>query len=166
MSGSEIFTKQGRYLMLALDHRESFLKMMGIAGDEPGAAISLKGEIIASLINQVSGILIDQDYGLPAYKGFYKPFLLPMEASTVQGSDGIWPLELKYSAAQIKDLGAGGTKLNIHFSPRASNAAKQIDLAKQAVAESRSAELPHFLEIRTYDPADPTYQISGQVVLG
>ena len=157
-----------KFLMLAIDHRESFLKLMGLDSlPAPGkqAAIDLKHEIIGALINQVSGVLIDPDYGLPAYQGFNKPFLLPMEKSGYTDRAGERVTELAYSAQSLIQNGATGAKLLIYFNPDVPSAKAQLTVSQKALADARAAGLPFFLEIRTYDPVNSGYRIDGDLVL-
>ncbi|OGE14208.1 hypothetical protein A2111_00055 [Candidatus Daviesbacteria bacterium GWA1_38_6] len=77
------FTKNGKFLMLALDHRGSFKKLMNPKDPESVTdeqVISLKNEIIESLKDQFSAILIDDKFGLEACHEVckVKPFLLPL----------------------------------------------------------------------------------------
>ncbi len=157
-----------KFLMLAIDHRESFLKLMGL-DDIPTldkqAAIDLKHDIIGALIDQVSGVLIDPDYGLAAYKGFNKPFLLPMEKSGYSDQAGERLTTLAYSAQSLIQNGASGAKLLIYFNPDIKSAKTQLTISQKAMADARAAGLPFFLEIRTYDPINSGYQIDGDLVL-
>src|SRR3989338_6430233 len=105
------FQIRGKYLMLALDHRASFLKL--ISPDEPTTvsaerAVALKREIIQSVIDQTSGVLLDLDYGFPAYQGFAKPFLLPLEKSGYTDQAGERLTELGYQPQELKEQGAAG----------------------------------------------------------
>ena len=72
------FQNHGKYLMLALDHRGSFRKYIN-----PGAPdkvtmadlVKTKAMIIEAVQDQFSGVLIDAEWGLPAYKSKNKPYL-------------------------------------------------------------------------------------------
>ena len=149
---TSIFTKDGKYLMLALDHRGSFKKFVSknpeSVSDEE--IIKTKQLIIEALENQFSGVLIDPDWGLKAYKSKNKPFLLCLEKSGYVENGGDRTTELQYTAKQLADWGADGTKLLLYLNPEAENCDKQIETAKQAVADSHQNNLPIFLEIVTY----------------
>ncbi len=150
------FTKSDRFLMLALDHRESFLKL--INPNNPTVvtkeqAVALKTEIIDSLSDQFSGLLIDAEYGLPAYQSPTAPFLLPLERSGYTGHSGERVTTLQYQAAQLKDMGASGAKLLIYFNPDVGTAKEQLRVARAALIDCQTHDLPLFLEIVTYDPA-------------
>lgn len=149
--------------MLALDHRGSFLKLMG--QEDPKAAVSLKHDIIGAVADQMTGVLIDPDYGLPAYQGFNKPFLLPMEKSGYGDQNGERTTELVYSAKQLKQWGASGAKLLLYFNPRLASADTQMQVATEAIVEAHQAGLPLFLEIVTYDPANDKAPVQSQLVI-
>lgn len=153
MSDLSAFQDKGKYLMLALDHRGSFKKY--VKPENPESAtdaemVEIKGMIISALQDQFSGVLIDVGWGLPGYLSKTKPYLLPLEKSGYTDSAGERATELEYSAKELVDLGAGGTKLLLYFNPEASNCDAQIAIAKKALEDSQANNLPLFLEIVTY----------------
>lgn len=156
---TSIFTRKGKYLMLALDHRGSFRKMINpenpdAVGDEE--AIALKARIIEPLKDQFSGILIDPTYGLPAYKKVFEvklqtsPYLLSIEESGYSEEKGDRYSKLQYKAAQLKAWGAFGVKLLLYFDPQGKSAEYQMSVAKETLQDAHSQNLPLFLEIVTY----------------
>ena len=151
------FTKDGKYLMLALDHRGSFRKLLNPKNPDkvdPFDAIEAKKAIIEAVFPQMSGILIDMDYGLEAYATANyikpKPFLLAMEVSGYTKEDGERITNLETSTGDIKEQGALGTKLLIHINHKAPSTKKQIKTAKIALKDAHDQGLPFFLEIITY----------------
>lgn len=147
------FKKDGKFLMLALDHRGSFKKLMN--PDNPDSvedyqAIDLKKEIINSVKNYMSGILIDTDYGLAAFDKS-KPFLLPIEKSGYKDEGGERITEIAYSVEQLKNWGADGAKLLIYFNPFIESYKKQLETAKKVIEECRQNNFSVFLEIVTYE---------------
>ncbi len=153
------FKKNDRFLMLALDHRGSFKKL--INPQDPDSvtteqAIQLKAEIIGAVYDAMSATLVDPDMGLPAFKQVFqdsnpKPYLLPLEKTGYesQGKDRITVLEK--TAQDLKNLGATGAKLLIFFDPFSKTAEKQLEISKTALKQCQEADLPLFLEIRTYE---------------
>src|SRR5476649_1636219 len=128
------FTNNGKYLMLALDHRGSFKKMMlpqnpDLVGD--GEVIWLKSQIINNLKSQMSGLLIDEDYGLKAYPDHIKPFLLPIEKTGYTEDLGERITEIEYSVDQLISFGAKGAKLLIYFNPAVKSAGKQLETSRK-----------------------------------
>ena len=143
------FQVNNKFLMLALDHRGSFKKLMNpqnpdAVSDEQ--VIKLKNEIIEALKDQFSALLIDEAWGLEACHEVcqIKPFLLPLEKSSHTGIT-----ELEYSALQIKNLGASGAKLLIDFDPDSENYSHQLEVAKKVMEDCKAADFPLFLEIVT-----------------
>lgn len=159
------FTSKGKFLMLALDHRGSFKKLMNPANPDSVSdeqVIQLKSEIIQALSAQFSGLLIDETWGLDACKEVcsIKPFLLPLEKTGYtplrQGfagradEGGERVTELEYSVAQIKEMGASGAKLLLYFNPKAESAGKQIETSRKVMEDCKQNNFPFFLEIVTY----------------
>jgi len=157
---SKIFTENERYLMLALDHRESFRKLINPQNPEKVSkdeASRTKGKIIESLKDKFSGVLIDQEYGLESYKELQinKPFLLPMEESGYELVDNERINKIIYKCSDIKNSGASGAKILLYFNPSYAKSAKiQAETAKQALEDAHQNDLPLFLEIVTYQVTD------------
>lgn len=147
------FSKEGKFLMLALDHRGSIRKLMNPQDPDSvteKAVEELKHDIIMSVIDQFSGLLIDETYGLPSYADQTKPFLLPLEKTGYVEKGDERVNELGYSIDQIKQLGAKGAKLLIYFNPKAETAPTQLMTAKKMVDEAKMSNFPIFVEIVTY----------------
>ena len=149
------FTKDGKFLMLALDHRGSFKKLMNPQDSESVTdedIISLKNEIIEALKDQFSALLIDETWGLEACHEVcqIKPFLLPLEKTGYTDESGERITELEYSVQQLKDMGANGAKLLLYFSPDTKSVSKQLEIARDVMKDCRQARLPFFLEVVTY----------------
>lgn len=144
------FQKEDKFLMLALDHRGSFKKLINPASPESVSddeILKLKKEIIRQLADQFSGLLIDEVWGLKAYENRTKPFLLPLEKSSHTGM-----MELEYSVDQIKAMGASGAKIVIDFDPNPENVPHQLEVAKKVMDDCKASEFPLFLEIVTHSP--------------
>jgi len=150
---TQIFTKDSKYLMLAFDHRGSYAKMIDPFSKE--AAIDIKKQIIEAVYDQMSGVLIDLDYGFPAYtqivRSEIKPFLLPVEKSGYREENGERITEISHTAKELKQLGATGVKLLVYFNPGYKSALKQLAITKKVMEEAREAGMPFFLEIVNYD---------------
>ncbi len=155
--------------MLALDHRDSFKKLINpqnphAVSDEQ--AIGLKAEIINALSDQFSGLLIDETYGLEAYPDHRKPFLLPLEKTGYSGQGGERITELEYRVTQLLVYGASGAKLLLYFNPHVDSAHIQIDTAKKALEECKKSDFPFFLESVTYQTTGQSHTQEPQLVLG
>lgn len=141
--------------MLALDHRQSFKKLMNRRDPEAVAdqdVIALKSSIINAVIEQCSGLLIDEAYGLQAYTHRTKPFLLPLEKTGYRDENGERVTELEYTVEQLVNLGASGAKLLLYFNPHLASAKAQMVTATKVMEECKALQFPLFLEIVTYEP--------------
>jgi len=152
-----LFLDQQAFLMLALDHRQSFKKILSPQNDNlltKEEIIGEKAKIIKALLPQISGILIDVEYGLPAYQladpNLSKPFLLPVEESGFLEEAGERLTKIQYQVSDLKKLGASGIKLLLYFNPFLKSGRYQLELAKKILLDCRHLDLPLFLEIVTY----------------
>ena len=153
----DCFLENNFFLMLALDHRQSFKKILSplnfslVTKDE---VIEAKRAILQALYPYFSGVLLDPEFGLEAYKKIdpnpQKPFLLSIEKSGFLEKDGERFNEVEYSVGQLQKMGASGVKLLLYFNPFLKSAKAQLELAKKVLLESRQYDLPLFLEIVTY----------------
>ncbi|MDO8429319.1 MAG: DUF2090 domain-containing protein [Candidatus Daviesbacteria bacterium] len=146
------FKKDDKFLMLALDHRGSFKKLINSEDPESvsyEAVSSLKGEIIKSVEDQFSAVLLDQEYGLAAFDKS-KPFLLPLEKSGYTDQAGERLTEIGYKVSDLKNDGASGAKILLYFNPHLKTAKTQLETARQVLDECKQNNFPLFLEIVTY----------------
>lgn len=145
------FKQHGKFLMLALDHRGSFKKYIGKNPEAVTDAeiIKVKKMIIDSLADLFSGVLIDPEWGLPAYH-HAKPYLLCVEKTGYEASGDERITELEYSVPELKKMGAGGIKILLYMNPEAKSTKKQLATAKKVLADCKKNRLPFFLEIVTY----------------
>lgn len=148
------FCRDGKMLMLAFDHRGSFAKLMNPENPDSVSVedrISLKHDIINSVADQYTGVLVDVEVGLPALKGVVeKPFLLPIEKTGYRDVDGDRVGELEYEADQLKEMGASGVKLLVYFNPEYESAPGQLQMSREVIHDCMRAEMPSFVEIVTY----------------
>jgi tagatose-1,6-bisphosphate aldolase len=167
------FFNKGKILMLALDHRGSFQKLLNPS--QPGKVsaaetIEAKRQIIEAVYQQFSGILVDSLAGLPAYKqatvkaNHPKPYLLCIEKTGYEDEQGSRKTQLEFSVEQLKNLGAGGIKLLLYYHPQAPTREHQLKIAKQVLHDCKAAKLPLFLELVTY-PIENTNSHKPELVL-
>lgn len=154
-----LFTQNNKFLMLALDHRGSFKKLINPQDPErvdKKEIIDLKFQIINALGAKFSSVLLDPEFGLLAYRKYLeqneksKPFLLSTEKSGYQDLDGEKITELEYSVEQLKNLGARGIKLLLYFNPYVNSAKQQVEIGRKVLKDCKNNDLPLFLEIVTY----------------
>lgn len=154
MSDLSKFQKDGKFLMLAFDHRGSFKKLMNPENPDSvtdEAAIALKKEIIDSLRGQFSSILVDEQIGLKAFEPRDVPYLLPIEKTGYETTGDERLTELGTSVDALKSAGASGCKILVWFNPYVESAQKQLEISKKVMDDCKAADFPYFLEIRTYN---------------
>jgi tagatose 1,6-diphosphate aldolase len=140
---ANFLSKDGKFLMLALDHRGSFKKLMNPQNPDSVTdqmAIDLKGEIINAVKDQMSGVLIDPDYGLPAYVEKTKPFLLPVEKTGYEAKGGERLTKLEYGVPKLMEWGAGGAKILLFFNPYLETAEAQLETGKSVVVKDHGKQ--------------------------
>jgi tagatose 1,6-diphosphate aldolase len=159
----------GTYHILAFDHRGSFKKMMQQHAEAPVTdqdAIALKKDIINPLKDIISGVLIDQDYGVPAYKelGATAPFLLPTEKTGYIDTAGERITELEYTGASIVELGAKAMKILIYANKNVPTWHQQMETCKKAYDDAHANGLPLFLEFVLYNVGETTSGTINEVL--
>lgn len=157
---TEKFKSGEKFLMLALDHRGSFKKLISPQDPESVSdetVMTLKEDIIKSLLDDVSGLLVDEVYGLPAYDALLKichdcskPFILPLEKSGFREDAAGRFTDLEYNVIQLIELGASGAKLLLYINPFLESAKHQLEIAKKALEDCRRYKTPLFIEFVTY----------------
>ena len=153
---SELADSNGIFKILAFDHRGSFKKMMQKVSEAEvtdAQAITLKEKIIKSLADKFTGVLIDQDYGLPAYKNLNlsRPFLLPTEKTGYTEEAGERITELMYTGESITSEGASAMKILIYANMNVSSWTKQLETSSKAIQDAHDNDLPIFLEYVLYN---------------
>lgn len=169
MPNIDQFTKEGKYLMLAFDHRASFKKLLNPENPDSvpdNELVELKKRIIDAVADQFSGILIDLEIGQKAYQGHSQPFLLPVEKSGIEEHEGERITRIEYGINDLQGWGASGAKLLMYFNPFLHNALDQLDTAKMVVEECKNKNFPLFLEIVTYEKDhEPTLEEREKLVI-
>lgn len=149
---------KSKYLMLALDHREGFKKILNPNNPDSVSAetiIEYKRQILDSLKDKFSACLLDDEYGLKAFKQLtpipQKPYLLAIENSGYKEVNGERITVVEKTAKQLKDLGAFAIKLLLYFNLDKKSSYLQLETAKNVISDAHNNELPVFLEIVSYD---------------
>jgi tagatose-1,6-bisphosphate aldolase len=155
------FQVQGKMPMMAIDHQDSFQKLLRPESLEQADRFEiqeLKQQIMEAALSYCSGVLLDIETALPAYQqlqqqGIRLPpyFLTFTTTSYSEVKAGERVTTLAYHAKKLKDHGAQGTKLFLSVHPHAETFADQIAVAKQAQEESRAVGLPFLLEPIIYE---------------
>ncbi len=150
---SSVFSRNRAFLMLAIDHQAHFKILVN--PDNPESAskkeiIALKSQILHALQKQFTGALIDVEYGLSAYQGIKKPFLLRIEQSNITEENGVRKITIMHTVKELKKKGASGIKLLVHLDPENSVSLDELQKVKQVLNECTKEKVPLFLEVITY----------------
>jgi len=151
-------SRNGKYLMLALDQRTSFAKMLGTNNNEK--IISAKKEIIQTIGRKASAILLDPVYCKKLVKYSNKPVLFCMEKSRHKtiGKARKTELQKGFSALQAKKLGASAIKLNLQYNPDIDTTILRYQQAivRKIGSDCKKNRIPFLLEIIIY-PIDSKF---------
>lgn len=154
----ETFKKGNIFPMLAFDHRSSFVKLLTGSGAEPSIEeiITVKKDILKTVVGYMSGTLIDEDYGLPALKSLHSlvPYLLPLEKTGYTDKTGERITEILATPKKLIEKGAQGAKLLLYTNHHVPSWHAQVKTAKNQAALCRDAGLPFFLEFVLYSVGD------------
>lgn len=144
------FKEKDVFAMAALDHRQTLKKLLGASAKK--TLIAWKKEALIELAETASGVLLDIEYGLPAYRQLQlkKPFWLAMEASGWTGTENNRQTQITHSAKEIKKIGAGGAKLLVYYNPTASSAKLIRQQISKTAKDCQQEKIPFLLEIVTY----------------
>lgn len=153
-----VFQKNNTFPMLAFDHRGSFVKLLTKNSVVPtlDEIIQVKEDIIRTCAPFVSGVLIDEDYGLPAFVrgGFTVPYILPLEQTGYTQEESERITTIFRTPEELREKGAQAAKLLLYTNPHVSSWKKQIDTARAQVRVCAEAQMPLFLEFVLYAAGD------------
>lgn len=147
-----------KFAILAFDQRGSYRRMLPEKTTFE-AAVDIKTEVVSTLSEHTSAVLLDYVYG-------YKPalelannsgLLLAVEKSGYTGDSTYRHMEIEpdWSVAKIKRFGASAVKLLVYYNPDIDDLAREIEeLVSRVIEEAHKADLPVFLEPLSYS-ADP-----------
>ena len=153
----------GSFTILALDHRQSFLKMIDPTHAESvefNTVVEVKSQVVRLLGAHASAVLLDPIYGagqavangaLPGSLGL----IVAVEESGYTGSEVARQSALlpDWSVKKIKRMGADAVKLLIYYHPDTGELAEsQESFVKAVVQDCLEADLPLFLEAVSYSP--------------
>lgn len=149
---------RGKYLILALDQRTSFAKMLETSSKE--TIISAKKEIIQTIGKKASAILLDPIYCKKMAKYSGKPTLFCVEKSGHKTIGKARKTELiaGFNTAAAKKLGASAIKLNLQYNPHINIKIlrHQQAIARKIGQDCKQNRIPFLLEIIIY-PIDKKF---------
>lgn len=157
--------ERGVIAALAVDQRKSLRKMIAAAARKPfeeipdGALSEFKTCVTRVLSTEASAILLDPEYGREAMaaRGPRCALLATYEQDGFENPRPHRMLALleDQSALRLRELGADGVKILVHWDPDGvsrANEAKRV-LIERIGHECAAAEIPFYLEPVVYDDA-------------
>ncbi len=147
-------TDDNIFTILAFDQRGSYRKMLP-ADMSYEEAVSIKREVVVTLTQKTSAVLLDNQYGLSAAMEMRGGcgLLMSYEESGYSGDatyrklifDDRWTLD------KIKRMGASAIKLLAYYHPHSGALADEVEgVIAQVIADSHKHDLPVFLEPMSY----------------
>lgn len=161
----EAISVDGRFCVLAIDHRDSLRKFLSPDDLDaiPAAELTaLKIDIVRELAPIATGVMLEPEYSIPQVldAGALPEgvgFLAALEAQGYLGSMGTAPTELLegWSVRAAAESGAAAAKLLLPYHPDRPLAAEQERVAAEVTAECDRIGIPLILEPLFYDLDDP-----------
>ena len=158
---------EGRFGVLAADHRDSLRRVMDPADPDrvPAADIvALKRDLVAGLAGWATGVMLEPEYSIPQLTGALPAgvgFVAALEAQGYLSDPEAQPTSVLegWSPAEAAASGAAAAKLFCSYRPDRPHAAVQEAAAAEILAECRRAGIPLVLEPLFYGlgggPVDP-----------
>jgi len=147
-------SRKNIFNILAFDQRGNFRKMLP-ADTSYEAAAQMKRDIVMSLSYHATAVLLDNEYGLPAFVDMNgsSGVLMAYEESGYSGDSTYRRIKFddNWTVAKIKAMGASAVKVLAYYNPNSGALATEIEgTLKQVVDECHKHDLPLFLEPLSY----------------
>jgi tagatose 1,6-diphosphate aldolase len=167
---SRCSTKEGHFVILAIDHRANLLEKLNQFSDTPlsdNDFSDFKQEIIAGLAPYSSAVLTDPVYGIApavvnqAISG-KMGLLAPIEVTDYGVHPSLRAMQFipNWSVEKIKRMGGDGVKLLLPYHPEAENVMEKHEVVKELVDDCTHFDIPFFLEPIPYS-LDPKNKLSN-----
>ncbi len=153
-------TPNGKFAILALDHRNNLRHLLHIQDQDPNAderMIAFKKDVVKALANTCSAFLLDPLYGaaqnivsqaLPGNCGL----LVALEETGYTGGPSARESQIlpDWSVAKVKRMGGSAVKLLVYYHPESPTRTHIEDLISRVANDCQMADLPLFLEVLSY----------------
>ena len=149
-----ISTKDGFFIIAALDHRNSLKKLM--APDNPESVSrslvkNIKIEFTKMLAPHASAVLLDPEYGAPASEKSIRDgagLILSLEESGYLEEKGrrFTNLLKRCDVKKIRGMNADAVKLLVYYRPDDDSSKKQLDLVKKVAASCKEVDMAFVCE--------------------
>ncbi len=147
-------TEQDVFTILAFDQRGSYRKMLP-EGSSYEDAVRIKQEVVVTLTQVTSAVLLDNYYGLSSalHMRGGAGLLMAVEESGYSGDATYRKLifDDNWTVAKIKRMGASAVKLLAYYHPHSGALAEEIEgVIASVIADCHRHDLPLFLEPMSY----------------
>lgn len=153
-------TPDGKFAILALDHRNNLRNLLHIQEQDPNAddlMAEFKQDVVRALAGSCSAFLLDPVYGaaqnivsraLPGACGL----LVALEETGYAGDAVARESQVlpDWNVAKAKHMGASAAKLLVYYHPDSPTHTHIEDLVSQVAEDCQKNDLPLFLEVLSY----------------
>ncbi|OGO27404.1 MAG: hypothetical protein A2Z16_04355 [Chloroflexi bacterium RBG_16_54_18] len=168
---------EGVFTILALDHRQSFLKMINpwhVESVDYSNVVEVKSQVVRLLGKHSSAVLLDPIYGAaqaisngacPGSLGL----IVAVEESGYTGTEIAREssLLMGWSVSKAKKMGADAVKLLIYYHPDTGELAEsQERFVREIIADCRRADISLFLEAVSYSHVQGVSRASPEFARG
>lgn len=165
MSLAEVSDANGRFKVLAIDHRDSlkaFLEPDDPDSVAPADLTALKIDVVGAISPQATGVMLEPEYSIPQVieAGAVAAGVGVIAALEAQGYmadpiNTVTEILPGWSVEQAASAGAAMAKLLLPYHPDRATAASQEAVVSQVVDACASAGLPLVVEPVAFQLADP-----------
>ncbi|MDP2964495.1 MAG: tagatose 1,6-diphosphate aldolase [Pelolinea sp.] len=168
---SNCASKEGVFNVLAFDHRNNLRKQLNPSQPESityEMLTELKAQIVQSLIDSSSALLLDPEYGLnheviKSIISCKSGIILAIEETGYSGisTERVSRVLENWSVEKAKRIGANAVKLLIYYHPLSKTAAVQEETVRLISEQCVQYDIPLFLEILTHSIDPQKKQLSS-----
>ncbi len=160
----EGISEQGRFGVLAIDHRDSLRAVLAPDDQESvsaGDITGLKRDLVGALAGAATGVMLEPEYSIPQLLDGTLPagmgFTAALEAQGYAADPEAAPARILegWSVEAAAASGASAAKLLVLYRPDRPHGAAQERVAAEILAECRRVGIPLVLEPLFYGLADP-----------
>lgn len=161
MALADLHDADGRYRVLAVDHRDSlrsFLRPTAPDSVPADELTSIKRSLVAAISPLATGVMLEPEYSIPQVLDVLAPgvgFLAALESQGYLADPSAEPTSLYWSVADAAASGAAALKLLLPYHPDHPLAAAQRAVAAAVIADAGVVGVPVVLEPLFHSLASP-----------
>ncbi|MEY2959464.1 MAG: putative tagatose 1,6-diphosphate aldolase, partial [Actinomycetota bacterium] len=162
MSLDRLTDADGRFRVLAIDHRDSLRAFIDPTAPDAVPVehlVEIKRDLVRALSAGATGVMLEPELSIPRVLDVLAPgvgFIAALEAQGYLADPGAEPTRLYWSVTEAAATGAEAVKLLLPYHPDHELAAAQRTVAARVVDECRVVGIPLVLEPLFFGLSDPT----------